>query len=500
MSTPLDRADQDAEKRHAQVTDMPVHTDSDLEKSGSDGAKGNGPSFVLRTETSTSDDDRSRVAQGANTDPSPDVNHGPDNASIGGRVLSQATSRSSTTPSPPPDGGVAAWMAIFSAHLVIMNTWGIVNSFGVFQSYYTTLLSRPPSDIAWIGSFEVFFLFFISTFSGRLTDAGYFRPLFIAGFLLVSLGMIATSFCTRYWQFFLAQGICLGLGNGLLFCPALSTASTYFDKRRGLALGFVSIGSSSGGLIYPTMVRQLLPSIGFGWTIRSIAFVQMGTLVVAFMFLRPRVKPRKTGSIVEWAAFKELEYTFYAIGSFLNYLGVFFAFYYLASYTRDIIGLNYNSSLNLLLVLNGVGVPGRLLPGYIADRIGSINTLIPMSLVSGLLMYCWVAVSSTAGLYAWTPFYGLAASGIQSLFPAALSQLTSDPRKQGTRMGMTFTIVSFAVLTGPPIAGAIISAEDGKYIGAQVYAGTCLLAGMCCWVAARMVKTRKAGGGLWFKT
>ncbi|KAK6213070.1 major facilitator superfamily transporter [Colletotrichum tabaci] len=497
MSTPPDQA-RDAEKRHAtQRTDTPVRPGSDPEKSGS-------PPSVLQPSSSSSDDNRSRVAQDKDTGPDPDAGDGPDvNAdavTIAGQALSRTTSRSSITPAPPPDGGVTAWMAIFSAHLVIMNTWGIVNSFGVFQSYYTTLLSRPPSDIAWIGSFEVFLLFFISTFSGRLTDAGYFRTLFAAGFLLVSLGMLATSFCTQYWQFFLAQGICLGIGNGCLFCPALSTASTYFDKRRGLALGFVSIGSSTGGLIYPTMVRQLLPSIGFGWTIRAIAFVQMGTLMIAFVFLRPRVKPRKAGSIVEWAAFKELEYTFYAIGSFLNYLGVFFAFYYLASYTRDIIGLGYNPSLNLLLVLNGVGVPGRILPGYIADRVGSINTLIPMSFISGLLMYCWVAVSSTSGLYTWTPFYGLAASAIQSLFPSALSQLTSDPRKQGTRMGMTFTIVSFAVLTGPPIAGAIISAEGGRYVGAQVYAGTCLLAGMCFWIAARVVKTRKAGGGLWFKT
>lgn len=122
-----------------------------------------------------------------------------------------------------------------------------------------------------------------------------------------------------------------------------------------------------------------------------------------------------------------------------------------------------------------------------------------MSLAAGLLMYCWTAVSSTTGLYAWTPFYGLAASAIQSLFPAALSQLTSDPRKQGTRMGMTFTIVSFAVLTGPPIAGAIISAEGGSYVGAQVYAGTCLLAGMCFWVAARMARAKKVGKGLWIK-
>jgi hypothetical protein len=33
----------------------------------------------------------------------------------------------------------------------------------------------PPSDISWIGSIQIFLLFFIGTFSGRATDAGYFR-------------------------------------------------------------------------------------------------------------------------------------------------------------------------------------------------------------------------------------------------------------------------------------------------------------------------------------
>ena len=34
---------------------------------------------------------------------------------------------------------------------------GFVNSFGVFETYYTThqLASNTPSDIAWIGSFQV---------------------------------------------------------------------------------------------------------------------------------------------------------------------------------------------------------------------------------------------------------------------------------------------------------------------------------------------------------
>ena len=104
-----------------------------------------------------------------------------------------------------------------------MNTWGMINSFGVFQTYYAGILpGRPPSDISWIGSITVFLLFFLGSFTGRLTDAGLFRPIFLLGSALQMAGLVATSFCTRYYQLLLAQGICLGLGCGCLFCPCLA--------------------------------------------------------------------------------------------------------------------------------------------------------------------------------------------------------------------------------------------------------------------------------------
>lgn len=88
------------------------------------------------------------------------------------RVLSRTTSKSSFNPGPPPDGGLRAWTAVATGHLVIMNTWGYINSFGVFQTYYSTELGLPPATISWIGSIQVFLLFFIGTFTGRITDAG----------------------------------------------------------------------------------------------------------------------------------------------------------------------------------------------------------------------------------------------------------------------------------------------------------------------------------------
>ena len=174
-----------------------------------------------------------------------------------------------------------------------------------------------------------------------------------------------------------------------------------------------------------------------------------------------------------------------------NFWGVYFAFYYLASFSRSIIGLSYPSSVNLLITLNGVGVIGRILPNFLADRYsGPLNTLIPFVLVTAVLSFSWIAVNSVGGLYAWSIVYGIVGAAIQSLFPATLSSLTTNLRMQGTRMGMVFTIVSFAVLTGPPIAGQLIQRDGGGYEYAQIFSGSVMLVGCAFLVAAKVSKNR----------
>lgn len=231
------------------------------------------------------------------------------------KALSTTLSRSSyVDPGPPPDGGFQAWTQAVMGHLVVLNTWGYINSFGVFQTYYVSKLGHPPSDISWVGSTQIFLLFFVGTFSGRATDAGLFRITFFAGSLFQLIGIFMTSLSTKYWQLFLAQGLCTGLGNGLVFCPSLALLSSYFTKKRSLAIGIAASGSSSGGLIYPVIVRQLLPKIGFPWTVRVLGFVMLALQAVALVFTKTRLPPRKSGPLVEWGAFKDISYTLFSIG------------------------------------------------------------------------------------------------------------------------------------------------------------------------------------------
>ncbi|KAI4245799.1 MAG: hypothetical protein L6R40_002327 [Gallowayella cf. fulva] len=112
--------------------------------------------------------------------------------------------------------------------------------------------------------------------------------------------------------------------------------------------------------------------------------------------------------------------------------GLYFAFYYVGSFGRDILRVSDQGSINNLLILNAVGLPGRLVPAHLADRyFGPLNTLVPFVLVSGISLFCWIAVSSPGGLTAFAVAYGIFVAGIQSLFPATLTSLTTELKKTG---------------------------------------------------------------------
>jgi hypothetical protein len=76
--------------------------------------------------------------------------------------------------SPAPNGGLWAWLQVVGAFMVLFNTWGILNTFGVFQTYYESgaLFDESSSNISWIGSLQAFFVLVGGIFSGPIYDRG----------------------------------------------------------------------------------------------------------------------------------------------------------------------------------------------------------------------------------------------------------------------------------------------------------------------------------------
>lgn len=217
---------------------------------------------------------------------------------------------------------------------------GYAGSYGLFEAYYLTPTSPFPtltsSVWAWPGGMQLFLMCLLASVSGRLFDAGYYRQVIMFGSFMQLLGVFTSSFARSYVSIFLSQGLCQGIGNGFILCPTMSLLSTYFAKKRVVAIALAASGSATGGVVFPLISQQLLPRIGFGWTVRIMGFVILANVAIILSIGRTRIPGRESGPWLELGAFKEAPYTLFICGMFCIFLALYFAFSYVSIF-RDIV-------------------------------------------------------------------------------------------------------------------------------------------------------------------
>ncbi|RYP45333.1 hypothetical protein DL768_008317 [Monosporascus sp. mg162] len=409
-----------------------------------------------------------------------------------------------------PDGGWDAWFQVACSFVVMVNTWGLIGSFGVFQTYYETELLRDHSSsaISWVGSLQGGLLLLLGIVSGPLFDAGNFRRLMAGGLFLVVFGMFMTSICNSYWQVLLAQGVCVGVGSGLLFLPAAAVLSQYFARRRAFALGVQSVGSPLAGIVFPIIFSRLQPAVGFAWATRVIAFILLGLSAVPVAFMRTRVPPpARKRAFFEPQALRDGPYMLFNVAGLLAFVGLYVPYFYIQLFAirHGIVAPGdaaagsssssdeASSSAYLVTLLNAGSILGRLLPNLAADRLGSLSMLVGSTFGAAVLALAWFGVRRFGGLVVFALLFGFFNGGVTSLPPSAIVILTPDLSRLGTRMGMTFLFTGSAVLIGTPIAGAILrNYSEAAWNGLIAYTGVTLMAGAVGFLAAQLAHVRRA--------
>lgn len=386
-------------------------------------------------------------------------------------------------PGPIPDGGREAWLVVMGSMVTLFHTWGVINSFGVFQTYYETELLRDssPSDISWIGSLQAALLMTGGLLSGAMFDAGHFRALLVAGNALVVAGLLLTSACTRYWQVVLAQGVCVGLGCAAMFLPCAAVISQWFARRRALALGIQSAGAPVAGMVLPVIFGRLQPRIGFAWTTRVIAFLLLALSAVPIVFMRTRVPPAAAGGarrgFLDRTAFTDAAFLVFAASGFCVFIGLYVPFYYVQLYGLDYGIVTPDFSPYLVTILNAGSVVGRIVPNYLADYFGPIQVLIAAMIVSSALAFSWIGIANLPGLIVFCVLYGMASGGVVATNTSAIVPFCPDMGRLGTRMGMCISLSGLSALIGTPIAGAILGGGgDAAWRNTRAFSGATLLA------------------------
>ncbi|KAA8642767.1 hypothetical protein EYZ11_002934 [Aspergillus tanneri] len=357
-----------------------------------------------------------------------------------------------------PNGGLRAWLQVAGSFFLAFNTWGMINTFGVYQTYYESgqLFKTSSSNISWIGSIQAFLLLLVGALAGPIYDAGYFRPLLFVGTFLVVFGQMMTSLVHEFWQALLAQGFCIGIGAGCLFVPSVAILPTYFTSKMPLAVGIAASGSSLGGLVYPIAFQRLLQQIGFGWATRVLGFLFLATLMIPIALMRVRILPPKKRELWDWQAFKEPQFVIFAVSLLIGFMGLYVPFFYIQFFaeTRNI--TEGDLAFYLLAILNAGSVFGRILPNFVAGYLGPMNMLVFCVTITAILIWTLLSVHTLGGVVVFCLIFGFFSGTFVSLPPTVFVSLTKNHAMIGTRMGMGFSIISLGALAGTPIAGAIL--------------------------------------------
>ena len=378
--------------------------------------------------------------------------------------------------------------------MLFFNTWGLLNTFGVFQTYYEsgTLFKESSSNIAWIGGIQAYMLLTVGFFSGPIYDRGYLRTLVIVGSFGVVFGLMMLSICTTYWQALLAQGFVVGIGAGCLFVPCVAVLPTYFNTKLGLAIGLASAGSSLGGVIYPIVLYELIDTLGFGWSVRVLAFIALGTLLIPVAVMKMRVKPPKARALADWSAFTDWGWSVFTIATFIGFTGVAVILFYISFYAQDQQITDTRMAFYIVPIFNAASCFGRVLPNALADKTGPFNIIVPGSLVFGVLLLCMMAVKTEAALIALAVLTGFFSGVYIALPPICFVALTTDKTKIGSRLGMGYGIIAFGMLAGGPGGGNILGMADPlNWDGLWVFGGV-----MCCVSGLMYVGLRVAKYGV----
>lgn len=320
----------------------------------------------------------------------------------------------------------------------------------------------------------------VSPFLGRALDGRSVRAVMALGALLCSAGFLGLSFATSLWQIGILFGSLIAVGSHMFGPLATSTlVANWFVLKRGQALGVTAVGASIGGLIFPVLTTRLME--GVGWRGACGVFAGILVLFAVPLWLLVVNRPeqigalpdgdlkdagdnRPTTSIAVHAGEDSLvrSRNFWAITAAIGlaFCSTSVMIAHLVPYATDL-GFEPQRAAILMSAYAGAGAVGRLVMGWLADRIDKQRA---SWIVLGVLFAAWsgmVLAGSYPALLAASAGMGLGVGGIMPLW-GALTGACFGRAVFGRAMGLMTPLMLPFNLAGAPVAAYVFD-QTGSY-------------------------------------
>ena len=358
---------------------------------------------------------------------------------------------------------------------------------------------RADTSMVFTIAVVVFALSFVV--AGRIQDR--YGPLYcsLAGGILVSLGFFLCAYTTSLNYLYLCFGVIGGLGNGFGYATPIPVMAKWFPDKRGLAIGLAVGGYGAGSAIFgPLAQLKLIPAYGLPATFQILGCIFFVMTMIGALLLRnpPNWKP---GSAVDASSgdFSPAEMlrtpTFYFmwLGYALGCSAGLMVISQLVPFAKSA-GIADAALTTMTLVVGAFGnASGRILSGWMSDRLGRINVLRVMIGISVVAMPAlYAAGSNVAALYA-AVFVVYWCYGTQLSVNGVAASDFWGTRNAGINYGLLFTAWGVAGIIGPRIGGVLFDKYHNYQAAFYSAAALALAALVCELFAKRPVRVNSAG-------
>ena len=330
-----------------------------------------------------------------------------------------------------------AWLIVAVTFFASFNGAGI-------RVVPTVLIHPLEADFGWTRSAITFGISLNLFLYGAVAPvAGWFldkigpRRVMLTSLIMLSTGLVATTFVTELWQYWLTWGVLVGLGaGGMSGVLSASVAHRWFNARRGMAVGILSSGSSTGQIVFIPLMLFVVAYVG--WRMGAYFLVACTATAVTLVWLLMRDRPEDIGleaynegpgaeaaPVAGKPAGKPEEGkpaepvmgirdavktpTFWLLCGVFSICG---------GTANGLIGTHLlphalENGFDRLTVAGAIGVMGTmnvcgtLFSGWLADRVDPRKLIAAVFTLRGLSLFYLLLVDNTMGLLFFTVVYGL---------------------------------------------------------------------------------------------
>ena len=199
-----------------------------------------------------------------------------------------------------------AWVILSVIFIAQLAAFGMRASFGAYISPWENDFSVGRSVVTSISTLNFIILAVSSPFLGRLNDHIGKNIIPVVSIFLMGFSLLLLSRATQIWQVYALFGVGFSLGvTGCRDSVVGGIIANWFMKKRGLALGFLMVGSALGQLILVPVNMFIIER--YSWrtamgTLSIIIMAVVGPLFIIFLRYKPEDKGLKPYGYEEPAA------------------------------------------------------------------------------------------------------------------------------------------------------------------------------------------------------